>query len=85
MDPCCRLPGYREFWCIGFACNGKGIGRFRRGISKCSQRFWQYDPIADKWDKKADFPGKGRAFSGQFTIGKDGYAGFGSTTYSNSR
>jgi hypothetical protein len=39
--------------------------------------FWEYDPAADTWTRKADFGGSSRAAAVGFSIGSKGYAGTG--------
>ena len=39
--------------------------------------FWEYDPAADKWTKKADFGGGAREWAASFSIGNKGYIGTG--------
>ena len=61
------------------------------GIGGCSsplycKDFWEYDPAADKWTQKTDFPGIGRYGSIAFSIGNIGYMGTGTdgwTSYSD--
>src|SRR5206468_1754930 len=42
--------------------------------------FWQYEPVTDKWTRKADVPGPshGRDEDAAFAIGNKGYFGLGS-------
>lgn len=42
-------------------------GYFGIGPSNC---WWEYDPVADKWTKKADYPGKGKNCYGTSANGK---------------
>ena len=44
---------------------------------------WEYDPIADTWTQKANFPGPARYGAVGFSIGKKGYVGTGSDDYGN--
>ncbi|MBI4945959.1 MAG: PKD domain-containing protein [Bacteroidetes bacterium] len=39
--------------------------------------FWEYDPLADTWTRKADFGGPGRQTATGFSIGTKGYIGLG--------
>ena len=39
--------------------------------------FWEYDPIADLWSQKTDFPGVRRTDAVGFGIGSKGYFGLG--------
>lgn len=41
--------------------------------------FWEYDPLVDRWIRKADFPGIARWGYISFAIGKKGYVGMGVT------
>lgn len=38
---------------------------------------WQYDPAADIWTQKTDFPGQSRAYALAFSIGSKAYFGLG--------
>jgi N-acetylneuraminic acid mutarotase len=38
---------------------------------------WQYDPVLDTWEQKANFPGAGRDAAAGFGIGNKGYVGTG--------
>ncbi|HZL09961.1 MAG TPA: kelch repeat-containing protein [Prolixibacteraceae bacterium] len=39
--------------------------------------FWKYNPSTDRWDRMADFPGKGRTAAVAFAINGKGYIGTG--------
>lgn len=44
----------------------------------CWDDFWEYDPVANAWTKKADFGGGARASAMAFAVDNKGYAGTGS-------
>ena len=50
----------------GYVCTGGG-----------SNGLWEYDPIADTWSPKANYPGGGRTGAISFTIGTKAYVGLG--------
>lgn len=41
---------------------------------------WEYDPAGDTWTNRASFPGPARQGATAFSIGNNGYFGFGSTS-----
>ncbi len=61
-----------------FSINGKGYSGAGNSQIDCggSQNFYEYDPIIDKWSKKADIPEISMSCIG-FSIGKYGYLGNG--------
>jgi N-acetylneuraminic acid mutarotase len=86
------IPGARG-WAISFALNGKGyvgagdpdyktgkVNRWKKQYPVPIKEFYEYDPVADTWTKKADFTYLNRAATYHFVIGDQGYAGGG---YSN--
>ncbi|MDB5119634.1 MAG: type sorting protein [Sphingobacteriales bacterium] len=63
---------------VGFSIGNKeylGTGNDNSGIYK--NDFWEYDPSADKWTRKADFPGSPRFASTGISINNKGYIGLG--------
>ncbi|GAB3918973.1 kelch repeat-containing protein [Larkinella terrae] len=42
-------------------------------------RLWAYDPVADKWTRRADFPGPARQRGTGFALARNGYFGLGLT------
>ena len=52
-----------------------GIGQTDQG--EMTNQFWEYDPAADQWTRKADFPGEPRFEGIAFGAGGKGYAGTG--------
>ena len=59
-----------------FAINGKGYlglgNEFDANLTQLND-WWQYDPIADTWTKKNNFPGSKRSGAGGFAVGGKGY------------
>ena len=61
---------------VGFATDSKGyIGT--GGNVYYDNSFWEYDPTADTWTRKAYFAGAERAFAVGFSIDSKGYIGTG--------
>lgn len=56
---------------------GTGISRTCPGCDTYFSDFWEYDPVADTWTRKADFGGGGRSNPSSFSIGDKGYIGIG--------
>ncbi|KLT66605.1 hypothetical protein [Pedobacter sp. BMA] len=60
------------------------------GVSKTqysntpNKETWCYDIAADRWSKKASFPGKAQVFFASFTINGKGYVGLGESSSYNS-
>lgn len=76
--------GATRSYSVGFVINGKGyIGTGITPVEKIKNKddilkdFWEYDPAANKWTKKADFGGKARFRAAGFAIGNKGYIGTG--------
>ena len=72
--------GDARYLASGLAIDGKGyigLGATVREATSYFQDFWEYDPTADTWSKKADFGGVGRTGAVSFTIGKNGFVGTG--------
>jgi hypothetical protein len=62
---------------IGMSINGKGyVGTGYNGFNYLTD-FYQFDPVANAWSRKADFMGGARYESVAFSIGNFGYAGTG--------
>lgn len=61
----------REY-AMSFAINGKGY-IFMGSMGASLKDVWEYDPVANTWTQKLDFPGAGRAQAVTFTIGNKGY------------
>lgn len=76
-------PGLSQLGFSGFVANGKayiGTGldpKAGDAASVVSKEFYEYDPTADKWTKKADFPGLARVNGVAFSINGAGYMGIG--------
>ena len=72
--------GDARYLASGLAIDGKGyigLGATVREATSYFQDFWEYDPTADTWSKKADFGGVGRTGAVSFSIGKNGFVGTG--------
>ena len=71
------LPGGTRWNPTGFAINGKGyvgLGVVDGANSSIKKKdWWEYDPGANTWTKKANFPGGGREYAGGFAVGNYGY------------
>ena len=74
--------GGPRFAAVAFSIGGKGyigtgdsLGHVGGGYND----FWEYDPIADTWTKKANFPGAARHDAVGFAINGKGYIGTGWT------
>ena len=53
------LPGSARAYAIGFAINGKGFigtGLVNVSTDECTNDIWEYDPLANSWSQKANFP-----------------------------
>ena len=70
------LPGDNRFGSIGFSVGGKGyigLGIVRGGGRETVMSdIWEFDPAANTWTRKGDFPGP-RAEAVAFGIGDKGY------------
>jgi hypothetical protein len=68
---------------VGFSIGSKGyVGTGSNHYLINGERlkdFWEYDPAADKWTRKADFGGSARVSAVGFSIGTKGYIGTGMT------
>jgi len=63
---------------LGMVINNKiyqGVG-YTDQAAKTNQ-FWEYDPAAAQWTRKADFPGEPRNHGIGFSVAGKGYAGTG--------
>jgi N-acetylneuraminic acid mutarotase len=62
-----------------FSLNGKGyvVGGSTGMPYAYSKNVYEYDPLADKWRKKGDFPGQGRSGAFGFSLNGKGYLGGG--------
>jgi N-acetylneuraminic acid mutarotase len=55
-----------------------GIGLTRgQTVDSCTNQFFEYDPVADTWTRKADFPGPKRMNAFAVSAGGKGYIGLG--------
>jgi N-acetylneuraminic acid mutarotase len=69
------FPGGKRQGAPGFAIDGKGYvvsgTHYANGHGNWGNKVWQYDPVADTWTQKNDFPGPGRwdAVGANGTIG----------------
>lgn len=63
-----------------FTLNNKAyaVGGYYDGNGRFTKNVYQYDPVTDKWSKKADFPGHERAGAYSFSINGKGYVACGS-------
>lgn len=64
---------------VAFSVNGKGYYGLGSAGSTYYADMWEYDPAADMWVAKADFPGGGRSNAVSFAIGDYGYVGTGTS------
>lgn len=54
-----------------------GAGATSVPVASYGKDLWRFDPVANTWVQKADFPGLARYAVVYFTIGSKGYAGLG--------
>jgi N-acetylneuraminic acid mutarotase len=73
-----------RYQAVGFSIGDKGyVGLGWNGVTTTDtindiyKDFWEYDPVADKWTKKADFIGTPRYGAVGFGQNNYGYVGFG--------
>jgi N-acetylneuraminic acid mutarotase len=56
-----NFPGEKREGAAGFVVDSKGYvvsgSHYANGHGNWGQKVWQYDPVADSWTQKADFPG----------------------------
>ena len=73
--------GEERYSAVGFGIDGKGyLGTGYVQYDKLEngfKDFWEYDPAADEWTRKADFAGGSRWNAIGFSMGGRGYAGTG--------
>ena len=65
-----NVPSSFRHHASGFSINGKGY--LGMGITSSGTNladWWMYDPIADTWTQKSNFPGTGRSYCASFSIG----------------
>ena len=75
------LPGAARRDAVAFAINGKGyvgtgMDNANALLGNKLKDLWEYDPLANAWTQKADFPGSGGNgiyFSTAFTVDNKGY------------
>jgi hypothetical protein len=61
-----------------FSIGGKGYMGTGSGFNGSFLKdFWEFDPVANTWNQKADFAGSGRSSAVGFSIGSKGYMGTG--------
>jgi N-acetylneuraminic acid mutarotase len=79
--PKADLPGVGRESGFSFVANGKGyVGGGRIvffGPPFFTNDFWEFDPIGNTWERKADFPPSSRWASAGISIGDRGYVGGG--------
>jgi IPT/TIG domain len=64
-------------WGVSFAIGDKGYLGIGMTDSVLTNEFWQYDTTANKWTRKADFPGNWKVGAIGLSIGNKGYVGLG--------
>jgi len=72
------FPGIPRLGATSFTIGNKGyigMGRelYVNYVIKTVKDFWEYDPAADTWTRKADLPGIARYGAAGFSIGSNGY------------
>ncbi|QIL75034.1 Kelch repeat-containing protein [Hymenobacter sp. HDW8] len=67
-------PPLQDVFGVTFALNGKGY----YVSTRTDRRTWEYDPQADTWTQKRDFPGTSRYAGVGFALGNKGYVAGGS-------
>ncbi len=78
------LPGAatNRTYLTAFAIDGMGyVGLGIDGAGTMLSDFWQYDPVANSWSQKANYPGGGRIQAGSFVINSKGYVGGGTDRF----
>lgn len=74
------FPGVGRTATVSFSLGGKGYlgtGYNDELDTRELDDFWEYDPIADAWTQKADFPGSKRYSAVGFALSGNGYIGTG--------
>jgi N-acetylneuraminic acid mutarotase len=78
------FPGGERFMAVAFSIGSKGYiccgGGGQPGGLVWYADLWEYDPAADTWTQKADFPGGGRPGAAGFSLDNKGYLGTGAIT-----
>ena len=85
------FPGWSRQGAVGTAIDGKGYIGTGLGVVNFSGQsvnvffndWYQYDPLNDTWQRKADFPGVGRWNGAAVAIGPFAYLGIGSNATGN--
>lgn len=75
-----NFPAASRLSTTAFAAAGKAyvVGGYDREVSdNYLKQTWQYDPVANAWQQKSDFPGSRRDDAAGFGIGNKGYVGTG--------
>jgi N-acetylneuraminic acid mutarotase len=75
-----NFAGGNRFHAGCFAIGNKGyvgIGSAAYPVYSWPQDFWEYDPVANSWTQRANFPAQGRYTVASFSIGSKGYMGTG--------
>jgi N-acetylneuraminic acid mutarotase len=71
------LPADSSTDATAMAINGKGYLGLGSNVHSPSfaalKDWWQYDPVADQWTRKANFPGGARWFAAGFVVDGKGY------------
>jgi N-acetylneuraminic acid mutarotase len=75
-----NYPGQGRLHAVSFVIGNKGyllFGSTTVGIYTFPKDVWEYDPIADQWTQKSNFPGSGRYTAVGIEINGKGYVGTG--------
>jgi N-acetylneuraminic acid mutarotase len=68
------MPGGQERYnAVSFSIGGKGYVTTGQTTTTTLGSTWEYDPVADNWTQKADFPVGHRRVASGFAIGDKGY------------
>jgi len=71
------FPSHRRLNSSAFAINGKGYVGLGVDVDVNTYPYmkdwWEYDPVADSWSRKKDFPGGAREYAPAFAVGNYGY------------
>ncbi|HYV90134.1 MAG TPA: T9SS type A sorting domain-containing protein [Chitinophagales bacterium] len=76
--------GQAKLYATGFSIGsigylGTGAETYSNGMG--TNDFWEYDPGANSWTQKSNFPGTGRSEAVGFSIGSFGYIGTGTSNW----
>ncbi|MBI4946004.1 MAG: T9SS type A sorting domain-containing protein [Bacteroidetes bacterium] len=74
------LPSAARITSVAFTIGNKGYFTTGQGVSTSTDYYddlWEYNPQADTWTQKANFPGGGRGYGIGFAINGKGYFGCG--------